>query len=160
MKTTQTPITGREDPQGLSLPLQALSAFYGAFNNRDLEAMARSWAHTDDIVMDNPIGGIKRGWEEIRVAYEAGFSSPGEVYAEFYDYSLHQAGDFFYAVGRERAEYRQGDTRIMLAVRITRIFRLIDGRWQQVHQHESIDDPEMLAAFQRAHLCPHSSRRN
>ncbi len=39
MKTEQTPITGRENPRDLPPQLQALSEFYAAFNERDLEKM-------------------------------------------------------------------------------------------------------------------------
>lgn len=55
----QLPITGREDKKYLTGPLQALVEFYDAFNNRDLEKMAKNWAQTDEISMDNPAGGIK-----------------------------------------------------------------------------------------------------
>ena len=65
MQPEQTPITGQEDRQGLAPPFRALSEFYAAFNNRDLEKMAENWAPTDDITMANPVGGIKRGWQEI-----------------------------------------------------------------------------------------------
>ena len=52
--------------------------------------------------MDNPLGGIKRGWDEIKAVYELIFSGPAQVSVEFYDYTLHQSQDMFYAVGRER----------------------------------------------------------
>ena len=36
-----------------------------------------------------------------------------------------------------------------LAIRTSRIFRKdADGTWRQVHHHGSIDDPQMLAAYQ------------
>ncbi len=35
-------------------------------NGWDLEKMAKDWGQTDESVMDNPFGGIKPGWEEIR----------------------------------------------------------------------------------------------
>jgi hypothetical protein len=69
MKTEQTPITGNENKQDLAQPIKALFDFYNAFNNRDLTKMANNWEQTDEISMDNPVGGIKRGWEEIKVVY-------------------------------------------------------------------------------------------
>ncbi len=150
MLTEQTPITGKEDPQKLSPPLAALAAFYAAFNRRDLEKMAQVWAHSDEAVLDNPVGGVRRGWDAIRAVYAGIFNSPAEVSVEFFDYSLHENGDLFYVVGRERGEFRLGETRIPLAIRTTRIFKRIDGRWQQIHHHGSFDDPQMLAAYQRA----------
>ena len=100
--------------------------------------------------MDNPLGGIKRGWKEIQSAYERIFKGPAKVYVEFYDYTIHEAGDIFYAVGRERGEFRVPETVIKLAIRTSRIYKLIDGRWQQVHHHGSIDNPELLARYQSA----------
>lgn len=64
--------------------------------------MAQNWADTDDVVMDNPVGGITRGWEEIRTVYERIFSGRPRVRVEFYDYTVHEAGEVGYAVGRER----------------------------------------------------------
>lgn len=145
-----TPITGREDRTGLSAPLQALSEFYDAFNSRNLEKMSQNWAQADEISMDNPVGRIKRGWSEIKAVYERIFSGPAQVYVEFYDYTIHETGESFYAVGRERGEFRVGKTVVKLAIRTSRIYKLIDRRWQQVHHHGSIDNPELLARYQSA----------
>jgi len=144
------PITGRE-PRGTgATPLQALVEFYAAFNGRDLALMAQNWASTDDIAMDNPLGGIMRGWSEIRAVYERIFRGPAEVSVEFHDYTLHEGGEMAYAVGRERGRFRRGDTELALAIRTSRIFRRIDGRWRQVHHHGSIEDPELLQRYQSA----------
>lgn len=100
--------------------------------------------------MDNPVGGIKRGWEEIKSVYAQIFGSPATVKVEFYDYTLHEAGELFYVVGRERGELKTRGTRIPLQIRTSRIFRMIDGQWRQVHHHGSMDDPELLARYQQA----------
>ncbi len=150
VKLEQVPITGRENKDRLPAPLKALSEFYEALNGRDLEKMAKNWAQTDESVMDNPLGGIKRGWEEIRAVYEAIFSRPARYYFEFYDYSLHEAGEIFFVVGRERGEFRLGEDVLEMAIRTTRIFRRIEGRWRQVHHHGSIEDPDLLDRYQRA----------
>ncbi|MDA8338046.1 MAG: nuclear transport factor 2 family protein [Nitrospiraceae bacterium] len=144
----QTPITGKEDKKKFSGPMRALIEFYDAFNNRDLDKISKNWAQTDEIAMDNPIGGIKRGWNEIRSVYERIFTGLAKVYVEFYDYTIHETKEMFYAVGRERGEFRIGDTAVPLAIRTSRIFILIDGKWKQVHHHGSIDDPELLARYQ------------
>ena len=150
MKTEQTPITGNENKQDLAQPIKALSVFYDAFNNRDLAKMADNWAQIDEIAMDNPVGGIKRGWKEIKEVYERIFNGKAKVYVEFYDYTIHEQGEMFFAVGRERGEFRIGETVVNLAIRTSRIFRLMDGQWRQVHHHGSIDEPELLARYQRA----------
>lgn len=150
MKVEQVSVTGREQKKQLTPQMRALSEFYQALNDRDMELMARNWAQTDEAVMDNPVGGIKRGWEEIRTVYERIFSSHGQYWFEFYDYSYHEAGGVFYVVGRERGEYRSGEAVLNMAIRTSRVFRQIDGEWRQVHHHGSIDDSELLAAYQKA----------
>lgn len=150
MQPIQTPITGNEDQHDPSSPLGALIQFYHAFNSRNLEKMSENWAQSDDIAMDNPLGGIKRGWDEIRPVYEKIFTCPAEIYVEYYDYTFHETAEILYAVGRERGWFRKGDFEVSLAIRTSRIFRKISGQWKQVHHHGSIDDPELLARYQNA----------
>lgn len=147
MQTEQLPITGNEDLEAVSGPRRALAEFYAAFNGRNIEAMARNWADTDEVVMDNPLGGVMRGWDEIRAVYERIFTGPGRVTVEFFDYTLHEADEVFYTVGRERGELRNDARALSLAIRTTRIFRKIGGRWRQVHHHGSFDDPDLLARY-------------
>lgn len=150
MHVEQTPVTGREASDRLTPQMQALSQFYKALNDRDLDLMAHNWIQTDEAVMDNPVGGIKRGWNAIKTVYAQVFSRPEPFWFEFHDYSSHEAGDLFYVVGRERGEYRSGLTKLAMAIRTSRVFRLIDGEWKQVHHHGSIDDAELLSQYQRA----------
>jgi SnoaL-like domain len=148
----QTPITGNEDQGGLSSPFQALVQFYHAFNTGDLDGMSRNWEQSEDIAMDNPLGGIMRGWSEIAEVYKRIFNSPADVYVEYYDYTIHEHGEVFYAVGRERGFFQLGETRVDLAIRTTRIFRKVGNTWRQTHHHGSIDNAELLANYQSAVL--------
>lgn len=148
METIQEPITGNEDQGELTSPYQSLVQFYCAFNRADLSMMEANWANTDDIAMDNPLGGIKRGWREIRSVYERIFNGPAEVYVEYYDYTIHQTPEMFYAVGRERGYFRLDNDEVKLAIRTSRIFRKLEGKWRQVHHHGSIEDPKLLEMYQ------------
>jgi len=150
MQPIAKPITGKECLVTNQSALYALTGFYSAFNSRDLAATGRNWAQTDDVVMDNPIGGIRRGWAAIREGYERLFTGPAEVYVEFYDYTLHEVGDLFYVVGRERGYFRVNGKQLDLAIRTSRIFHKREGRWQQVHHHGSIEDPALLDRYQKA----------
>lgn len=151
--TIQTPVTGREYKGDQREAMQALGQFYRALNARDLEMMQQNWDNSAEAAMDNPLGGIKRGWREIRTTYEKLFGSRGTYQFEFYDYTLHEVGDLFYVVGRERGELDVSARPMKLAIRTSRIFRKdTDTKWRQVHHHGSIDDPQMLAAYQEAVL--------
>jgi ketosteroid isomerase-like protein len=157
--TESTPITGREDAGDRSRPVQALSEFYRAFNNRDLDLAAQNWVTSDVAVMDNPLGGISRGWPAIRAVYEKLFAGSNRVEVEFWDYSIVETADCFIAIGRERGKLTTPDGKtLQLRIRTSRIFRRdSDGKWRQVHHHGSMDDPELLRAYQSAVGSPSSS---
>lgn len=152
MQAIQTPITGKEIQGDLTQPYQALIQFYRAFNGRNIDIMSQNWDQSAEIAMDNPLGGIKRGWDEIRSVYDRIFSGSAKVYVEFYDYTIHITSEMFYAVGRERGTLERGETKVELAIRTSRIFRRVAGDWKQVHHHGSIDEPELLARYQAAVL--------
>jgi ketosteroid isomerase-like protein len=148
---TQTPVTGSEYQDNQSETLQALAQLYRALNSRDIKLMQENWDDSAEAAMASPLGGIKRGWTEIRTLYEQLFATNGEYYFEFHDYCLHESADLFYVVGRECGELNANGRRMRLAIRTTRVFRRDRSRtWRQVHHHRSIDDPQMLAAYQGA----------
>ena len=157
MKPIEQPITGKEDLGDLSEPQQALAQFYKAFNSRDLAMIDANFAASDEVAIDNPLGGIRRGADVPHKMYEVVFKSPADVHVEFWDYTIDRVGDVFWAVGRERGTYRDGDAIKNLAIRTTRIFRLIDGRWRQVHHHGSIEDAMLLVDYQNAVRSPKGS---
>jgi ketosteroid isomerase-like protein len=136
----QQPITGKEHSGDLTQPAGALVHFYQAFNARDLEAMAANWEDSPEVTMDNPLGGIKRGWPEIRAT----------VGVEFHDYTLHQADDVFWAIGRERGRLEADGRSLELAIRTSRVYRRSGAVWRQVHHHGSIEDPGLLQRYQDA----------
>jgi ketosteroid isomerase-like protein len=94
--------------------------------------------------MDNPLGGIKRGWPEIRAVYEKIFNGVAKVKVEFYNYTIHECGDVFYAVGRERGRLTTDESELPFAIRTTRVFKGINRRWRQMHHDGSFDDPKLL----------------
>ena len=145
----QTPITGRET-EPPATPLGALAEFYRAFNGRDLALMEQNWDPSADAVMDNPLGGIMRGWPAIRKVYQRLFTGEARVTVEFFDYTLHEVGDAFWAVGRERGMLQQESRPdLPLLIRTSRLFRREEQRrWRQTHHHGSIDDPTLLAEYQ------------
>jgi ketosteroid isomerase-like protein len=148
IEPVQAAITGSEQHTDVHSPQYALAEFYRALNTRDMARMEANWGNTDDVAMDNPLGGIKRGWPEIRSVYERLFRFEGQYQFEFYDYTLHQSGSFFYVVGRERGHVLNQVVRLDMKIRTTRLFQLLGARWRQIHHHGSIDDPQLLAAYQ------------
>ena len=149
MNPIQQPISGAGYKGGAATdPVEALEQFYAAFNRRDLALMATHWLTSEESVMDNPLGGIARGWESVRAIYERIFSGPARVQVEFHDYTLHEGGELYYAVGRERGTLERDGRRLALAIRTTRVFRRVGESLRQVHHHGSMDDPDLLRAYQ------------
>jgi ketosteroid isomerase-like protein len=152
MTLIETAISGAHHLPSPTTPEATLEEFYAAFNGRDIALMTQNWSDGAEANMSNPLGGIRRGWEDIQAGYHRLFTGPAQVYVEFYDYSVHVAGDLFYAVGRERGDFRLGETLVELAIRTSRIYRRHPDRWRQVHHHGSIDDPVLLDRYQAAVL--------
>jgi hypothetical protein len=143
----QEPVTGRERIGDAAQPHYALAQFYRALNARDLVLMEQNWEGSPEAAMDNPLGGIKRGWLEIRQTYEALFKAPWAYAFEFWDYTQHRSGDVFWVVGRERGRLTKDGETLELAIRTTRLFRWDGGAWHQVHHHGSVEEPQMLARY-------------
>jgi ketosteroid isomerase-like protein len=152
MQISKQPITGAESTKGSSPAIDALTGFYRAFNHQDLELMAANWLQSEEVSMSNPLGGIKRGWDEIKEVYENIFYGSASVYVEFYDYSIHESGSCFFVVGRERGFLNVNNEKVELAIRTTRIYVLHDGSWRQAHHHGSMDNAELLDQYQRTIL--------
>ncbi len=130
----------------------ALECFYFAFNQRSLEAFEAVWAPGPLISLNNPLGGIMRGLDDIRALYQRIFASPAQVWVEFYDIVEYVSQDTVVFAGRERGEFTRDGRAIPLAIRTSRVFQYLGGElgWRQVHHHGSIDDSDALAQYQRA----------
>ncbi len=142
-------ITGQEMIDDNSHPLKALISFYKYFNARDAEQAANNWASQYAIAMSNPIGGIRRNWNAIREGYGKIMQGKARVYVEYYDFNFHQFDDVFYVEGRERGSLVAGDIKLGLKIRTSRIYKLFDHQWKQIHHHGSMDNPELLQRYQQ-----------
>ena len=158
LNTTENPmslpaeITGREPLADDGSPLDALVGFYRAFNASDMNALAANWADGEAPSMDNPIGGTRRGWPAIRDGYAKLFSGPATVRVAFHDFSAQGNNDYHLFVGREKGSCETPSVRIGLRIRTSRWFVKMRGVWRRLHHHGSIDEPGMLADYQRVFL--------
>lgn len=147
MTPIQTPVTGEESKFDNKMH-EVLVQFYAAFNGRDFELMKKNWLNNEEIAMDNPLGGIKRGWEEIKTIYSRIFTGQTKVYVEFYDYTIVSMDGGFVAIGRERGYVDTKGKKLNLAIRTSRIYKLVKNEYKQVHHHGSIENPELLHTYQ------------
>jgi hypothetical protein len=61
--------------------------FYKAFNARELDGLAENWEQGDAPSMDNPMGGIRRGWRSISEGCSKLFGGPAIVQVTFHDFT-------------------------------------------------------------------------
>ncbi|NOY85183.1 MAG: nuclear transport factor 2 family protein [Nitrospirae bacterium] len=140
-------ITGKEE-MTQDAKINAIIPFYRVFRLRDLEGMEAVWAQSDQVLMANPLGGIKIGWPEIRVLYQRIFKGPTQVEIVFQDYNIISAETMFVVTGKEMGRAFDETNQVDLKIRTSRVFQWIGGQWKQVTHHGSIDNPEMLKSYQ------------
>jgi ketosteroid isomerase-like protein len=128
-----------------------LESFYHAFHNRDAAVLARVWLSDPLVQLDNPLGGIVRGTDEIVALYERIFHSAANVHVTFGDIVEFQVPGMVVFVGRETGGFDDPSGRTVdLRIRTTRVFAFDSERWGQVHHRGSIDDPGALRDYQEA----------
>jgi hypothetical protein len=146
-------ITGAEALAGDGGPLDALIDFYRSFNARDLDGLTANWADGDAPSMDSPFGGMRRGWLAIREGYSKLFNGPATVRVGFHDFTSQGGGsDWSLFVGREKGICETPIESLDLRIRTSRLFIKMKGVWRQLHHHGSIEEPVLLAEYQRAIL--------
>jgi len=146
-----TPVTGKDFTTCEADSCQkygVLNQFYKAFNTGNMSLMQENWYNDENIAMDNPLGGIKRGWSEIKSVYERIFNGQAKVYVEFYDFTIVDLEGGFVAVGRERGSVEIKGKKLELSIRTSRVFKLIGSNYKQVHHHGSIEAPALLKEYQ------------
>jgi hypothetical protein len=142
-------VNGGERKRGDGSSLDALIEFYRAFNAGDLAGLEDVWLGGSEPSMDNPIGGIRRGWDQIVDGYSKLFKGQAKVHVTFHNFTSQGADDWHLFVGRERGVCRTAKETLDVAFRTTRWFVRRDGGWRQLHHHGSVEDPKMLADYQR-----------
>jgi len=129
-----------------------LESLYYAFNQRDMDVFTQVWANHDLIQLNNPLGGILRGYEPIANLYRGIFSGSASVWVELSDIVEYQSDDMVVFAGREHGEFTKDEITVSLSIRTSRIIQWFgsDVGWKQTHHHGSIDDPKLLAEYKQA----------
>jgi ketosteroid isomerase-like protein len=71
----------------------ANSAFYAALEERDLDAMADVWEHSDRIVVTHPGWPMLRGWARVAGSWDAIFRNTGYIQFVLTDEQVTVVGD-------------------------------------------------------------------
>lgn len=129
-----------------------IETFYYAFNQRDMVVFAEVWAEHELIQLNNPLGGILRGYQPISELYRGIFNGNARVWVELHDIVEFQSEGMVVFAGREKGEFTKGEVTLPLSIRTSRIVQWMGEGigWKQVHHHGSIDDAQLLVEYQSA----------
>ena len=101
------------------------------------------WATSDDATLFGAWGPIEKGHENLTETFRwvGGRFKGGALVPE--DVVSFESGDLAYTVGFERGEVSvdDGSTRPM-TIRVTHIYRRIDGEWHLIHRHADFPPPD------------------
>jgi len=137
---------------GLEGARALVETFYYAFNRRDMDVFAQVWADDALVQLNNPLGGILRGYKPIAELYQRIFTGPASVWVELADIVEFESPDMVVFAGRETGEFTRSGKTLALSIRTTRVVQWFGPEigWRQSHHHGSIDDPLLLSEYQRA----------
>ena len=128
--------------------LDRLAGALVAMGSGDPAPYAALWADDPDVTLYGAWGPVERGHAAVTGTF-------GWVASRFSDGALvprhdvvYRSGDLAATVGTERGEVRvDGGERRAMALRVTHLWRRIDGRWWLVHRHADLPptDPRSRA---------------
>jgi len=117
--------------------LEVNTAFYRAFENRDIRLMDQTWWQGNGSICIHPGGNIIKGWDNIRSSWEKIFKNTDyieidtEIITTEIDYAI------AYVVVKENVTQMQRGRKIQGQSLATNSFRKMAQQWYLVHHHGS-----------------------
>ncbi|MGI8983260.1 MAG: nuclear transport factor 2 family protein [Acidimicrobiales bacterium] len=112
----------------------ANSAFYAAFEARDLDAMSRLWEHSDRIVCTHPGWASLRGWGQVAASFFALFQNSQHLQFILTKEKAEVAGDVGWVSLDENI--LQSDSATTVSA-LNVFVRAVGGDWLLVAHHAS-----------------------
>jgi ketosteroid isomerase-like protein len=115
-----------------------------AMLNGDPGPMINFWADSDDITLFGAWGPIEKGHKAVTGTMRwVGSRFTGADAVDMEHSVIASSGDLAYTVGfeRSRVSVEDGPPRDMV-IRVTHIYRRIDGDWKLVHRHADFPPPD------------------
>jgi lactoylglutathione lyase len=112
---------------------RAVAALLGG----DPEPEKDLWSRRNDIILANPAGGFRRGWQEVETGLNlAARGFAGGRACTFHEVTLEAGTDLAYLFELERftSDLTEGRGVVTGSLRVVMIFRLEDGAWKLVHR--------------------------
>jgi ketosteroid isomerase-like protein len=121
----------------LAKALERMGATTEAMLNGDPGPMINSWAVSDDVTLFGAWGPIEKGHKAVTDTMRwVGSRFTGADAVSVEHTVVASSGDLAYTVGFERSQVgvEGGPSRDMV-IRVTHIYRRVDGDWQLMHRH-------------------------
>jgi ketosteroid isomerase-like protein len=128
----------------LDRALEQEAAAVTAMQNGDPDPMINFWADSDDITLFGAWGPIEKGHTAVTGTMRwVGSRFTGADAVDLEHAVIASSGDLAYAVGFERSRVSvEGGPRRGMVIRVTHIYRRIDGDWKLVHRHADFPPPD------------------
>lgn len=128
---------------GFAEARERVKAALAAMGSGDPQPYTACWAKTDDVTLFGAWGPIEKGYQQVTETFQwvgSRFKS-GALVPE--DTVVYASGDLAYTVGFERGEVAVDDGKTQpMTIRVTHIYRHIDGAWRLVHRHADFPPPD------------------
>ena len=118
-------------------------AFAKAMNDKEIDAVMAVYAPGDSLFVFDVVGppGVHFGWEEYREAFTQMFAAiEGPLRFSMSDLDLVVSGDVGYGRSLQRVSgvHVKGGKPFDYTVRVTDVYRKVDGKWLIVQEHISL----------------------
>ena len=136
-------VRGADVDADLQPMLDRVAAAQAALFAGDSAPYTACWAPSDDVTLFGAFGTREKGHRRVTdtFAWVASRFSDGEMVAA-YD-TVEVCGDLAYTVGFERGTVRVDDGEPgPMTIRVTHIYKRIDGDWYLVHRHGDHPPPD------------------
>ena len=122
-----------------SKALEQQDAAIASMLNGDPDPMIDSWAASDDITLFGATGPVEKGRKPVTdTMRRVGSRFTGANAVDMEHIVIASSGDLAYTVGFERSRVSvEGGPRRDMVIRVTHIYRRIDGNWKLMHRHAS-----------------------
>jgi uncharacterized protein (TIGR02246 family) len=115
--------------------------FAAAFSAKDAEAVMKVYAPGSDLVVFDVIPPRQYvGWDAYKKDFESTFAGfKGPMRFDIHDLSVTAEGKLAYSHSIQHVAWINADgTPVEMTVRVTDVYRKIDGKWLIVHEHVSV----------------------
>src|SRR4051812_22056605 len=131
-------IAGNVEAESFESFMQKRTAAAQAYVNGNASPLDRILAQRGTASFFPPTGGSERGAKEVIARYDRdarSFGKGGET--QFEELQSASAGDVGFWTGLQSAQVKMGDGSepVRMKLRITELFRRIEGEWKMVHRH-------------------------